>query len=429
MQGSVIMKLPKWFSPGLGVKRWFVLIIFAFIIITIGITPLFGFDLSVYLSTKLVDILNNIFALHSETAIKFASILIILIGFSLVYYSLLKIRDELNTHITPNAEILDLLYEKRRSNRGPEIVAFGGGTGLSNLLRGLKKKSDNLTAVVTVADDGGSSGRIRDEMGILPPGDIRNCLVALADREPLMERLFQHRFQSEGGLEGHSFGNLYIAAMTEVLGDFEEAVRASSKVLAIRGKVLPATNENIALGAVYSDDEERIGESAIPVYDKKIKRVFLSPDTAKTTPEVKESIENADLIVIGPGSLYTSILPNLLVDGIVESIKKSSALKLYICNVMTQPGETDGYTAADHAEAIINHCGEGVFDYIIVNNQPGSKELQKKYEEEGAFPVKIDHKRLKKLGLKVVEADLLKKNSYLRHDPEVLAELIYSLIK
>jgi len=421
------MNLPKWFFPGLGVKRWFILIIAAFTLITVGLTALFGFDLSVYLSEELHGFLKIIFAEDAASILRVFSFLLILIGFILIYISLLKIRDELNTHITPHGEILDLLYEKRRSKKGPEIVAFGGGTGLSNLLRGLKKTSDNLTAVVTVADDGGSSGRLRDEMGILPPGDIRSCLVALADREPLMEKLFQHRFQSEGGLEGHSFGNLYIAAMTEVLGDFEEAVRASSKILAIRGKVLPATNENIKLGAVYDDQEKRIGESAIPVYDKKIEKVFLSPENASTTPEVIKSVEKADVIVIGPGSLYTSILPNLLVRGIVNAIRKSNALKLYVCNVMTQPGETDGYTAADHAEAIINHCGEGVFDYIVVNNQSGSEKLQLKYEEEGAYPVAIDRERLDEMGVKIIEADLLKKDSYLRHDPDALAELIYQL--
>ena len=423
------MNLPKWFFPGLGVKRWFLVIIFAFVLISVGITPLFGFDLSIYVTEQLLLMLNGLFGQRAGFVLKLTASFMILAGISLTYYSLLKIRAEFNTHITPNEEILDLLYEKRRSNKGPEIVAFGGGTGLSNLLRGLKTNSDNLTAVVTVADDGGSSGRLRDEMGILPPGDIRNCLVALADREPLMEKLFQHRFESEGGLEGHSFGNLYIAAMTEVLGDFEEAVRASSKVLAIRGKVLPATNEDIKLGAVYHDQEERMGESAIPVYDKEINKVFLYPENASTTPEVRESIRKADVLVIGPGSLYTSILPNLLVKGIAEEIKKSDALKLYICNVMTQPGETDDYTAADHAQAIIDHCGRGVFDYIVVNNSQGTPELRKRYEAEGAYPVQIDHQRIKKLGVKVIEADLLKKDSYLRHDPEALAELIYKLNK
>lgn len=423
------MNLPKWFFPGLGVKRWFLAIIFSFILISVGITSLFGFDISIYTTNQLISILDNFFNGYSKLALQIAALFMILSGITLIYYSLVKIVKELNTYITPHGEILDLLYEKRRSNKGPEIVAFGGGTGLSNLLRGLKKNSDNLTAVVTVADDGGSSGRLRDEMGILPPGDIRNCLVALADRDPLMEKLFQHRFESEGGLEGHSFGNLYIAAMTGVLGDFEEAVRASSKILAIRGKVLPATNEDIKLGALYNDQEKRMGESAIPVYDKIINKVFLYPENASTTPEVRDSIRKSDVIVIGPGSLYTSILPNLLVKGIAAEIKKSSALKLYICNVMTQPGETGDYTAADHAEAIIDHCGAGVFDYIIVNNQAGTKELREKYEAEGAYPVKIDHQRLKELGLKIIETDLLKKNSYLRHDPNELAKLIYELNK
>ena len=421
------MNLPKWFFPGLGVKRWFILMILAFALISIGITPLLGFDLGVFVTEYLTLHLNNLLGEGSEIALKSIAVMMVVGGLFIIYYALIKIRSELNTHITPHAEILDLLYEKRRSNKGPQIVAFGGGTGLANLLRGLKKNSDNLTAVVTVADDGGSSGRLRDEMGILPPGDIRNCLVALADREPLMEKLFQHRFESNGGLEGHSFGNLYIAAMTEVLGDFEEAVIASSKVLAIRGKVLAATNENIKLGAIYEDQEKRIGESAIPSDNKKIERVFLAPENPQTTPAVKEAIAGADVIIIGPGSLYTSILPNLLVDGIADSIRESNALKIYICNVMTQAGETDAYTAADHAQAIIDHCGEGIFDYIILNNQSGTKELRKKYEAEGAYPVKIDRKRLKKMGLKIIEKDLLKKNSYLRHNPDALAELIYTL--
>lgn len=423
------MNLPKWFFPGLGVKRWFFLIIFSFLLISMGITPLLGFDLSNFLVSQLASLLALFFGTYTALILKLSGIMLIIVGLALIYYSLRKIKVELNTHITPNQEIFDLLYEKRKSNKGPEIVAFGGGTGLSNLLRGLKKYSDNLTAVVTVADDGGSSGRLRDEMGILPPGDIRNCLVALADREPLMEKLFQHRFQAEGELAGHSFGNLYIAAMTEVLGDFEEAIRASSKVLAIRGKVLPATNEDIKLGAIYHDQEKRIGESAIPVYDKEIKKVFLYPENASTTPEVKISIQQADVIIIGPGSLYTSILPNLLVKGIVKAIKQSQALKVYICNVMTQPGETDNYTAADHVQALIDHCGPDLFDYIIVNNQSGSAELRKKYEAEGAFPIVIDRDRLQEQGVKVIEADLLKKDSYLRHDPLELAKLIFELSK
>src|SRR6056297_1237327 len=416
------MNFWKWFLPGLGVKRWLFLTLLGMIILSAGINPFFGFDLTLYLDSILSNIIAAVFPGYYSVILKFC-------GLFIIYYSLYKIKDELNKQLAPNDELIDILYKKKKLKKGPEIVAFGGGTGLSNLLRGLKKYSDNITAVVTVADDGGSSGRLRDEMGILPPGDIRNCLVALADREPLMEKLFQHRFESEGGLEGHSFGNLYIAAMTEVLGDFEEAVRASSKVLAIKGKVFPATNEDIKLGAVYHDQEQRMGESAIPVYDKKINRVFLYPKNASTTPEVRNSIQKADVIVIGPGSLYTSILPNLLVKGIAAEIKKSNALKLYVCNVMTQPGETDNYTAADHAKAIIDHCGKGVFDYIILNNQQGTEELRQKYEAEGAYPVEIDHQRLKELGVSIVEEDLLKKNSYLRHDPEELAKLIYKLNK
>ncbi len=421
------MNFWKWFLPGLGVKRWLFLTLLGMIILSAGINPFFGFDLTLYLDSILSNIIAAVFPGYYSVILKFCGLFMIFFGIFIIYYSLYKIKDELNKQLAPNDELIDILYKKKKLKKGPEIVAFGGGTGLSNLLRGLKKYSDNITAVVTVADDGGSSGRLRDEMGILPPGDIRNCLVALADREPLMEKLFQYRFQSEGQLEGHSFGNLYIAAMTEVLGDFEEAVRASSKVLAIRGRVLPASNEDIKLGAHYQDRETRIGESAIPAYDKKIEEVFLKPETAATTPEVLEAVKNAEIILIGPGSLYTSILPNLLIKGIPESLKKSSALKIYIANVMTQPGETDGYTAADHARAIIDHVGDGLFDYIIVNGEKGSDEVMKRYEAEGAFPVKVDEKRLKDMNLKIIEKKLLMSDSYLRHDPDALAEVIYRL--
>ncbi|RCW45690.1 MULTISPECIES: gluconeogenesis factor YvcK family protein [unclassified Halanaerobium] len=421
------MNFWKWFLPGLGVKRWLFLTLLGMIILSAGMNPFFGFDLTLYLESILSNIITAVFPAYYAVILKFVGLFMIFFGIFIIYYSLYKIKDELNKQLAPNDELIDILYKKKKLKKGPEIVAFGGGTGLSNLLRGLKKYSDNITAVVTVADDGGSSGRLRDEMGILPPGDIRNCLVALADREPLMEKLFQYRFQSEGQLGGHSFGNLYIAAMTEVLGDFEEAVRASSKILAIRGRVLPASNEDIKLGAHYQDRETRIGESAIPAYNKKIEKVFLKPETAATTPEVLEAVKNAEIILIGPGSLYTSILPNLLIKGIPESLKKSSALKIYIANVMTQPGETDGYTAADHARAIIDHVGEGLFDYIIVNGEKGSAEVMKRYEAEGAFPVKVDEKRLKEMNLKIIEKNLLMSDSYLRHDPDALAEVIYRL--
>ncbi len=328
-----------------------------------------------------------------------------------------------------DGETLDALFQERIEGEGPAVVALGGGTGLSNFLRGIKKYTDNITAIVTVADDGGSSGKLRDELGILPPGDIRNCLVALANREPLMEKLFQYRFKDEGHLSGHSFGNLFIASMTKVLGDFEEAIKESSKVLAIKGQVLPATNEDIHLGAFYEDNSMRMGESIIPLKGKKIDRVFLKPANCKPTENSVKAIKNADIIVIGPGSLYTSILPNLLIEGIADTIKESNAVKVYICNVMTQPGETKNYTAADHVRAIYNHIGKGIFDYIVVNSGVGDRIIQKRYEQEGAYPVKMNMEELKKMNLKVIEKDLLSKTDYIRHDPYHLARVILKIIE
>lgn len=329
--------------------------------------------------------------------------------------------------LSQDEEFVDLLYQKKILEKGPKIVALGGGTGLSTLLRGLKEYTSNITAVVTVADDGGSSGRLRDELGMLPPGDIRNCLVALADTEPLMEQLFQYRFSDEGHLVGHSFGNLFIASMTKVLGDFEEAVKESSKVLAIRGKVLPSTNEDVRLGALYSDKTIRIGESVIPETGKKIDRVFLKPSSCKPTSDALKAIKDAEIIVIGPGSLYTSIIPNLLVEGISEAIRESNAIKIYICNVMTQPGETTDYTTSDHIQAIIKHGGEGLFDYVVVNREEGAENLARRYEEEGAFPVRVDREEVEKMGVKLIEGDLLTSEGYIRHDPQELARIIFKI--
>ncbi|MCF8002337.1 MAG: YvcK family protein [Halanaerobiales bacterium] len=311
--------------------------------------------------------------------------------------------------------------------KGPKVVAIGGGTGLANLLRGLKEFTGNITAVVTVADNGGSSGKLREELDILPPGDIRNCLVALADQEPLMEDLFQYRFHKEGDLKGHSFGNLFIAAMSEVLGDFEEAVEESSKVLAIRGRVLPSTNENVNLGAVYEDGSEKIGESEIPDKQRIINGVYLKPSSVSITENVKNALLEADYILVGPGSLYTSLIPNLLINGMVENIKKSEAQKVFITNVMTQPGETSGYTAYDHIKAVYNHTGSQIFDHIIVNKNGNKKELLDKYAEQGAYPVEDDIDKLNELNINIVEGKLIQSGDYIRHDPHKLAEMIVEL--
>ena len=314
-----------------------------------------------------------------------------------------------------------------------KVAAIGGGTGIPTLLRGMKHYTSNIAAVVTVADDGGSSGRLRTEFGILPPGDIRNCLVALADTEPLMEKLFQHRFHHGEGLAGHPFGNLFILAMTETTGDFYQAVRASSQVLAIRGRVMPSTLDQVVLRAQMADGRIVTGESVIGKANSPIRRVFLErvgeEEAGEIHPfqEALQAIEEADVIVLGPGSLYTSIIPNLLVPGVADAIRRSKALKVYVCNIMTEPGETDNYAVSHHIKALIDHAGYGIIDICLVNNEPVSEELKVKYREQNAHPVTVDA-AAHKLGVDVVQRDLLNTNqAYVRHDPEKLAQIINQL--
>ncbi|MEW5867428.1 MAG: YvcK family protein [Bacillota bacterium] len=331
---------------------------------------------------------------------------------------------ETESHVTGQG------VRERQLGRGPRVVVIGGGTGLSTLLRGIKEFTSNVTAIVTVADDGGSSGRLRKEMGVLPPGDIRNCLVALADSEPLMARLFQYRFP-EGdptGLGGHTFGNLFIATMSAITGDFEKAVKESSRVLAVRGRVLPSTLEDVALAAECEGGRVVDGESTISKCGARIMRVFLKPRDPKALPEAVEAIRDADVIVLGPGSLFTSVLPNLLVRGITSSIHRSEALKVYVCNVMTQPGETDGFTASDHVRAIFEHVGEGLVDYVLVNIGEVPPRLAERYRQEGAYPVIVDCDKLRELGVSVVEGNLISNTNYARHDPARLARVIMRML-
>ncbi|MFD1778631.1 uridine diphosphate-N-acetylglucosamine-binding protein YvcK [Fredinandcohnia salidurans] len=311
----------------------------------------------------------------------------------------------------------------------PKIVIVGGGTGLSVLLRGLKYLPVDITAIVTVADDGGSSGRLRDEMDIPPPGDIRNVLAALSDVEPLIEDLFQHRFAGGNGLSGHSLGNLILAAMTTITGDFVHAVGEMSKVLNVRGKVLPAANKSVILHAEMEDGTVVSGESKIPYSGKKIKRVFLTPSDVEPLQESIEKIQQADMIIIGPGSLYTSILPNLLVPKIGEEILKSDAKKVYICNVMTQAGETLNFTASDHVQALYDHMGIKFIDTVLVNNGEIPENIKEKYAKELAKPVVYDTERLSALGLAIIHDKIISyDNGVIRHDTKKVASLIYDLL-
>nr|WP_090891365.1 YvcK family protein [Evansella caseinilytica] len=309
------------------------------------------------------------------------------------------------------------------------IVVIGGGTGLSVLLRGLKTFPVDITAIVTVADDGGSSGRLRQELSIPPPGDIRNVLVALSEVEPLVEQLFQHRFENGNGLSGHSLGNLLLAGMTSITGDFARGVRELSKVLNVKGKVLPASNQEIILHGEFEDGSFVEGESKIPLTGKKIKRVFIEPENPMPLHESLIAINEADLVVLGPGSLYTSVIPNLLVKQITAAIRKSSAWKVYICNVMTQPGETDHFTASDHVKAIYEHAGDGLLNAILVNEQKIPFSYAQRYAAEGAEEVVVDEKQLEALGMEVVADDFLYfDNRYLRHDAIKLSQRLVSML-
>ncbi|MFQ3544870.1 YvcK family protein [Halobacillus rhizosphaerae] len=311
----------------------------------------------------------------------------------------------------------------------PRVVVIGGGTGMPVLLRGLKYFPIHLSAIVTVADDGGSSGRLRKEMEIPAPGDIRNVVAALSEAEPMLLDLFQHRFKNGNGLSGHSMGNLLLAAMASMTGDFYHGIKEISRVLNVKGSIYPIANHSMNLHAEMDDGTVVTGESTIPQQNKRIKRVYLSPLPVKPLPEAIEAIKAADLIVIAPGSLYTSILPNIIIPEIGQALRETKAKVTYVCNVMTQEGETSGYTAADHVQALFDHIGEDCIHSIIVHNVPIAKRVRKVYAEENAEPVVYDIDRIKNMGLKVVEEDIIDQSqSMLRHDTTKLAQLIYSML-
>jgi len=370
---GVLSSIPRWFRPGLGIKRWLGFVL-------IGIT-LLGLGLAVFLIDLYRTDSANPVLLTFLTYVSFRfiprvwrAILFGGLGVGLVVYGILQInRNLLQPFIRPGSDVYGQITNFRRRERGPRIVTIGGGHGLATLLRGLKTHTSNLTAVVTVADDGGSSGRLRESHGILPPGDIRNCLAALSNDEALLTQLFQYRFSGSPDLEGHSFGNLFIAALVDITGSFEDAVAESGRVLSVNGRVLPATLHDVKLVASmelpHSINEVRVeGESKIPAMAGRVNRVWLEPDDAPAFPPVIKDILNADVIVVGPGSLYTSILPNLLVHDLLAAMRASRAITIYVCNIATQAGETDTFTCYDHIRALKNHVGEDLFDVILCND-------------------------------------------------------------
>src|SRR5258708_5850405 len=354
----------RWLTPGLQIKRWLLRLMASELVLVLGVAYALK---EVYQTFHLPGIFFYItlqFWPYWARATVFG-----IVGVGLLVVSYLKLTQSVLGPFLPGnstSSLVDVIHAFRVRGRGPRIVAIGGGTGLSSLLRGLKTYTSNLSAIVTVADDGGSSGRLRDEYRILPPGDFRQCLIALADAEPLMKQLFDHRFK-EGSLNGHAFGNLFIMAMADVTGNFEQALRESGKVLAVKGTILPSTLRDVTLVASINGGMVE-GESMIPKQNSPISHVFLKPDGVQVNPEATQAILSAELIIVGPGSLYTSILPNLLVEGMVEAIKASPALKLYICNVAAQRGETDGYGVDDYLRVIREHVGADLFDFVLVNS-------------------------------------------------------------
>lgn len=414
----------RWLIPGLGVKRWVGMVLLGTTLIGLGLAVLV---LDVYRNTPETWWLPFLSAASLRALERPLRFLVFAgLGSAFILGGLWGInRSLMAPYISSGRPVVDSLASYRRRERGPRIVAIGGGHGLATLLRGLKVHSHNITAVVSVADDGGSSGRLRKSMGILPPGDIRNCLAALSGDEALMAQLFQYRFPDSGeGLDGHSFGNLFISALAEITGSFEEAIAESGRVLAVHGRVLPATLHDVRLVAdvilPHTYNEVRVeGESSIPESSGKVRRVWLEPNDPPAFPSVIRAILAADLIVVGPGSLYTSVLPNLLVPDIAAAINASRALKIYVCNVATQPGETDGYTCGDHVQVLEDHLGSGFFDLITANNNcngtlaPGIDWVH--IEDE----LEIDHP--------VYMTDLIDPDHPWRHDSTKLAKVLMDL--
>ena len=418
----------KWFYPGMHIKRWLVLIIIGVAMMTFGLSYLVR---AAYLEgLRLPDFMYYVTLQFIPRYVRGAMYMSAAVG--LILYGIWKLNQSLISVLAPNRDntesLVNTIYNQRFLRRGPKIVAIGGGTGLSTLLRGLKEYTGNLTAIVTVADDGGSSGVLRRELGVLPPGDVRNCIAALADAEPLVTRLFQYRFDEGSGLAGHSFGNLFIVAMSGVVGNFEDAIRQTSRVLAVRGQIIPSTLEDVTLHARTTDDRIIAGESNIThdlgqqTSDARIEEVYLQPRNPPAHPEAVRAILDADLIVLGPGSLYTSVLPNLLVQGIRRSLIASSAARIYVCNVATQHGETDGYGVRDHVAAIEDHMGKGFIQYVLANDNVSPTPIPK---AEQSQPVAVDDHVNN--GIRLITTDVVSEDNRYHHDSVKLAGAVMDI--
>ncbi|MEO6991202.1 MAG: uridine diphosphate-N-acetylglucosamine-binding protein YvcK [Candidatus Baltobacteraceae bacterium] len=418
-----LVRIVRWFYPGLGVKRWLIVALIGAILLVNGITRwLTAEGMHMEINEALDNVVDDFMSPGYLAPIFMA------LGAVMVFFGIRQWMRSIVNALTPERKdrIVDALMDMRL-RRGSKIVAIGGGTGLSTLLRGLKRHTSNLTAIVTVSDDGGSSGRLQKELGILPPGDIRNCLVALADDEALVTDLFRYRFNEGEGLSGHSFGNLFLAAMTAVTGDFDTAIKASSSVLKIKGRVLPSTLATARLRATLIDGSIVEGETNVSASTLPILELSLSPPNPPALPEALAAIREADAIVLGPGSLFTSILPNLLVEGIAHEIARANCPKIYICNVMTQPGETAGFSASHHVKVLLEHAYARVCDVVVVNEELPHRLLEA-YAEEGQLPVPVDRTAIEELGVRFVPAHVISETETVRHDPQQLADVVLKII-
>ncbi len=417
----------RWLYPGMGVKRWILLALIGAILLSWGVILL--------LELRLVDAIGwamKQFYLFTGKLFPtpWAGIGLLLAGTAILILAIQRVIKGVLANIRAPGDmpISDVIYYKRLLSAGPKIVAIGGGTGLSTILRGLKEYSSNITAIVTVTDEGGSSGRLREDFNIPPPGDIRNCLVSLAECEPHMQKLFQYRFDKGEGLKGHSLGNLLITAMVGLTGDFKKGIQLASDILAVRGRVLPSTAEKVVLVAEMEDGNIVRGETKITNYRGRIKYLSIEP-LASLLPEAEEAIREADLIIIGPGSLYTSVLATLVVKGLLEALERSKGKKVYICNLMTEKGETEGFKASDHIKAIEKQLGKIPFQYVLVNTAHPRPEILKRYKEEEADFVTPDIEELRRMRLRVIAQPLLRQLLPLRHDHKKLARLLISLYR
>lgn len=415
------MRIRDWLKPGIKVKRWLAFGVFGILLIAFGFTEL--------VTHRLYDFYYKVFYIF----LNLTGLFVLYVSVTETMKSVIALINKGYLKVSLDSEKIEsLIYEKRLLVKGPKIVVIGGGTGLSTMLRGLKYYTSNITAIVTVGDDGGGSGDLREDLGMLPPGDIRNCILALADTEPLMEDLLQYRFK-DGRLKNQSFGNLFLAAMAGISDNFEEAVQKMSSVLAVTGKVIPVTLDNMQLIAKLQNGNIVEGESQIPEeaikQNSRIDELRIKPENAKPLKEALDALKEADAIVMGPGSLYTSITSNLLVKDISKAVRKSNAIKIYISNIMTQPGETTGFKVSDHLKVLRKYGGKDIVDYAIVNTGEITEELKEKYNQEGAELVKLDEEDIKSMGIKIVGENLVKiQNGTVKHDSDKLAEVLADTI-